>query len=53
MGFSVDWVMDGRAAELSLANGVYDLAILDLGLPQKDGMAYWRPCAPRETTFPC
>lgn len=38
-GFAVDWVTDGRAAELSLANGVYDLAILDLGLPGKDGMA--------------
>ncbi len=38
-GFAVDWVTDGRAAELSLANGVYDLALLDLGLPGKDGMA--------------
>ena len=37
-GFAVDWVTDGRAAELSLANGVYDLAILDLGLPKKEGM---------------
>lgn len=38
-GFAVDWVTDGRSAELALANGVYDLAILDLGLPTKDGMA--------------
>jgi two-component system response regulator QseB len=38
-GFAVDWVTDGRNAALSLANGVYDLAILDLGLPKKDGMA--------------
>ena len=38
-GFSVDWVCDGRCAELALGNGVYDLAILDLGLPRKDGMA--------------
>ena len=38
-GFVVDWVTDGREAELSLANGVYDLAVLDLGLPRKDGMA--------------
>jgi two-component system response regulator QseB len=37
-GFAVDWVTDGRAAELSLANGVYDLAVLDLGLPRKDGI---------------
>ena len=38
-GFTVDWVRDGRSAELSLDNGVYDLAILDLGLPLKDGRA--------------
>jgi two-component system, OmpR family, response regulator QseB len=38
-GFATDWVTDGRAAELSLANGVYDLAILDLGLPKKDGLS--------------
>ena len=38
-GFAVDWVTDGRAAELALDNGVYDLAVLDLGLPRKDGMA--------------
>lgn len=37
-GFAVDWATDGRAAELSLGNDVYDLAILDLGLPKKDGM---------------
>ena len=38
-GFVVDWVTDGREAELSLAHGVYDLAVLDLGLPKVDGMA--------------
>ena len=38
-GFAVDWVMDGHAAERALANGVYDLALLDLGLPGQDGMA--------------
>lgn len=38
-GFTVDWVMDGRAAERALGNGVYDLALLDLGLPGQDGMA--------------
>jgi len=37
-GFTVDWVRDGRAAELALANAVYDLMLLDLGLPKKDGL---------------
>lgn len=37
-GFSVDWVRDGRQAELALGHRLHDLAILDLGLPQVDGM---------------
>lgn len=37
-GFSVDWVRDGRQAELALGHRMHDLAILDLGLPQVDGM---------------
>jgi two-component system, OmpR family, response regulator QseB len=37
-GFAVDWVRDGHAAELAAANGVYDLVVLDLGLPRKDGL---------------
>lgn len=37
-GFAVDWVTDARDAQLSLSTGVYDLAILDLGLPRGDGM---------------
>lgn len=37
-GFTVDWVRDGRAAELALANAVYDLLLLDLGLPKKEGL---------------
>jgi two-component system response regulator QseB len=38
-GFAVDWVTDGHSAEFSLSSGDYNLAILDLGLPKKDGMA--------------
>jgi two-component system response regulator QseB len=37
-GYAIDWAQDGRAAELSLGNGVYDLVLLDLGLPRKDGI---------------
>ncbi|WKB53614.1 response regulator [Eleftheria terrae] len=51
-GFSVDWVRDGRAAELSLANGVYDLAVLDLGLPRKDGMAVLQDLRSRGDMLP-
>ena len=37
-GYSVDWVRDGAAAELALENGVYELLLLDLGLPHKSGL---------------
>ena len=37
-GHAVDWVRDGAAAELALLHGPYELAVLDLGLPRKDGL---------------
>ncbi len=37
-GFAVDWVQDGRAAELALETNPYDTLLLDLGLPRKDGL---------------
>jgi two-component system, OmpR family, response regulator QseB len=37
-GYTVDWVRDGQAAELALANEVYSLLLLDLGLPRKGGL---------------
>ncbi len=36
--YAVDWVLDGRSAELALAHDVYDLLLLDLGLPKKQGL---------------
>ena len=37
-GYSVDWVRDGWAGEQSANAEPYNLLILDLGLPRKDGM---------------
>jgi two-component system response regulator QseB len=37
-GYAIDHAADGRSADLSLANGVYDLVLLDLGLPKRDGI---------------
>lgn len=51
-GFSVDWVQDGRAAELSLAHDVYNLAVLDLGLPHKDGIAILQAARARGNNIP-
>lgn len=39
VGFLVDLVRDGIAAERELHTHPYAAAVLDLGLPQKDGMA--------------
>ncbi len=38
LGFRVDWVRDGEAAERELRAQPYAAAVLDLGLPLKDGM---------------
>jgi two-component system OmpR family response regulator/two-component system response regulator QseB len=37
-GFQVDWVRDGSAAERELGSEGYVAAVLDLGLPRKDGL---------------
>jgi two-component system response regulator QseB len=51
-GFAVDWVQDGQAAELALANKVYDLALLDLGLPKKAGLEVLRTMRKRGDSIP-
>lgn len=38
LGFQVDWVRDGVAAERELRAEPYAAAVLDLGLPGKDGL---------------
>lgn len=38
LGFQVDWVRDGLAAERELRAQPYAAAVLDLGLPRMDGM---------------
>ena len=37
-GYTIDWVSDGKAAELALENDVHALVLLDLGLPRKGGL---------------
>ena len=38
LGFQVDWVRTGDAAERELRSGAYGAAVLDLGLPNRDGL---------------
>ncbi|MBI5926487.1 MAG: response regulator transcription factor [Aquabacterium sp.] len=37
-GFQVDWVCDGEAADRELRTQAYAAAVLDLGLPRRDGL---------------
>jgi two-component system response regulator QseB len=50
--YAVDWVRDGRDAELALAGTAYDLMLLDLGLPGKRGMDVLRAARARGADLP-
>ena len=51
-GYVVDWLRDGQRADAALAAGEYDLALLDLGLPGKDGLAILRSLRSRRQAMP-
>ena len=51
-GFSVDWVQDGAAADLAMSHEVYDLMLLDLGLPKKDGSQILRELREQGNSIP-
>lgn len=51
-GFAVDWVQDGKAAELALQHESYALLLLDLGLPQKSGLDVLRTMRQRGDQVP-
>ncbi len=38
-GMAADWVKDGSAALASVAAGSFELVLLDIGLPKKDGLS--------------
>ncbi|HEX4584992.1 MAG TPA: response regulator [Burkholderiaceae bacterium] len=51
-GSAVDWVRDGRNAENVLATEQFDLVLLDLGLPQRDGLEILRAMRLRHNQTP-
>jgi len=51
-GFLVDWVRDGLAAEREIACGNHQAAVLDLGLPLKDGMEVLQSLRRQKITLP-
>jgi two-component system OmpR family response regulator len=51
-GYAIDHVGDGYLAQLSTATDAYDLIILDLGLPDMDGLECLRSLRKREIKLP-
>jgi DNA-binding response OmpR family regulator len=51
-GFSIDWVLDGPAAETALRTEPYDCLLLDLGLPKKSGLDVLRGLRARRNAIP-
>lgn len=50
--YAVDWVKDGAMADTALRTQTYDLVLLDLGLPRRDGLAVLRDLRARKDRTP-
>jgi len=51
-GHAVDWLRDGNAADLALRNEEFDVVLLDLGLPGRDGLDLLRALRARRKATP-
>ena len=50
--YAVDWVKDGEMADTALRTQTYDLVLLDLGLPRRDGLSVLRSMRARKERIP-
>lgn len=50
--YAVDWVRDGELADTALRTQNYDLVLLDLGLPKRDGLDVLRALRARRQRMP-
>jgi len=51
-GFTVDWIRDGKNASAALSSSSFDLVLLDLGLPGRDGLDVLREARRRGDATP-
>ena len=51
-GYAVDWVRNAESADTALATAGFDLVLLDLGLPGRDGVALLRTMRGRRDATP-
>ncbi|MCO5106656.1 MAG: response regulator transcription factor [Burkholderiaceae bacterium] len=51
-GYAVDWVRDAETADTALSTADFDLVLLDLGLPGRDGVALLRAMRARHDATP-
>jgi two-component system, OmpR family, response regulator QseB len=51
-GHVTDWIVDGAAALSALSHSRFDVVLLDLGLPRKDGLAVLRQLRERGDVTP-
>lgn len=52
MGHTVDWLTDGKQAEMALQEQAFDLAVLDISLPGQDGLTLLRNLRARGNPIP-
>ena len=50
--YAVDWVRDGEMADTALQSQSYDLVLLDLGLPRRDGLEVLKALRGRKQRLP-
>jgi len=50
--YAVDWARDGDAARRALLDHAYDVCVLDLGLPRRDGLAVLKELRARGDRLP-
>jgi two-component system OmpR family response regulator len=51
-GHAVDWMQDGTSADEALRASTFDLVLLDLGLPRRDGLTVLRELRGRRDATP-